>query len=65
MIDDELDELRWAAANHRDDLSVRNRLFYPVLCGVVTGEPARERLEAGMDRLLEEGLDCRCVADDP
>ncbi len=39
--------------------------FYPVLCGVVTGGPARERLEAGMDRLLEEGLGSRCVADDP
>lgn len=39
--------------------------FYPVLCGVVTGDQARERLEAGMDRFLEDGLGCRCVADEP
>ncbi|OAQ51246.1 hypothetical protein HTG_18050 [Natrinema mahii] len=39
--------------------------FYPVLCGVVTGDPGRQRLEAGMDRYLEEGLGCRCVADEP
>jgi hypothetical protein len=39
--------------------------FYPVLCGVVTGDEARERLEAGTDRFLEDGLVCRCVADEP
>ncbi|SEQ94806.1 prenyltransferase [Natrinema salaciae] len=39
--------------------------FYPVLCGVLTGEPARQRLEAGFDRYLEAGLGCRCVADEP
>ncbi|ELY82786.1 glucosidase family protein [Natrinema pallidum] len=39
--------------------------FYPVLCGVLTGEPARARLEADMDRFLEDGLGCRCVADEP
>ncbi|WP_254762892.1 prenyltransferase [Natrinema marinum] len=39
--------------------------FYPVLCGVLTGDPARNRLEAGLDRFLEEGLGCRCVDDEP
>ncbi|PCR92470.1 prenyltransferase [Natrinema ejinorense] len=39
--------------------------FYPVLCGVLGGDPARQRLEAGMDRYLEAGLGCRCVADEP
>jgi hypothetical protein len=39
--------------------------FYPVLCGVYTGEPARERLAADADRFVEEGLGCRCVADEP
>ncbi|MDS0473423.1 prenyltransferase [Natrinema sp. 1APR25-10V2] len=39
--------------------------FYPVLCGVLTGDPAARRLEAGMDRFLEAGLGCRCVDDEP
>jgi len=29
--------------------------FYPVLCGVMTGDSARDRLEDGMDRFLEAG----------
>ncbi|NUC73278.1 prenyltransferase [Haloterrigena sp. SYSU A558-1] len=39
--------------------------FYPVLCGVVIGDSARDRLDAGADRFLEEELGCRCVADEP
>lgn len=39
--------------------------FYPVLCGVVRGQRARTRLAMGTDRFLEEGLGCRCVADEP
>ncbi|WP_049888295.1 prenyltransferase [Natrinema sp. J7-2] len=39
--------------------------FYPVLCGVVTGDAARQRLEAGLERFLEGDLGCRCVADEP
>jgi hypothetical protein len=39
--------------------------YYPVLCGVVTGDAARDRLAAGTDRFLEEGLGCRCVGDEP
>ena len=39
--------------------------FYPVLCGAVAGEAARERLAAGADRFVEPGLGCRCVADEP
>lgn len=38
--------------------------FYPVLCGVVRDEQARTRLATGADRFVEEGLGCRCVADE-
>lgn len=39
--------------------------FYPVLCGVLTDDVARQRLEAGTDRFVEEGQGCRCVDDEP
>jgi hypothetical protein len=39
--------------------------YYPVLAGVVTGEPARRRLAAGRDRFVMEGLGVRCVDDKP
>ena len=39
--------------------------FYPVLCGVVAGAAARERLAARWDEFVEPGLGCRCVADQP
>jgi hypothetical protein len=37
--------------------------YYPVLTGVVTGDAARERLAAGYDRFVMDGLGVRCVAD--
>ena len=37
--------------------------YYPVLAGVVTGEAARDRLAAGFDRFVIDGLGVRCVAD--
>lgn len=39
--------------------------FYPVLCGVVTGDAARRRLAARWKEFVEPGLGCRCVADEP
>lgn len=39
--------------------------FYPVLSGVVTGEAARERLDAREAEFLEPGLGCRCDATEP
>lgn len=39
--------------------------FYPVLCGVVTGERARRRLDNRMTEFVETGLGCRCVVDEP
>jgi hypothetical protein len=37
--------------------------YYPVLAGAVTGDAARERLAAGYDRFVMDGLGVRCVAD--
>lgn len=39
--------------------------FYPVLCGVVTGSAARDRLRMDADRFVEPGIGCRCVAEEP
>ena len=39
--------------------------FYPVLTGVLSGRDATERLKARWGEFVEEGLGCRCVADEP
>jgi len=39
--------------------------FYPALCGAVTDETARERLDGDRERFIEDGLGCRCVTDEP
>ena len=39
--------------------------FYPVLAGVLTPKEARARLAARWDEFVEDGLGCRCVADEP
>ncbi|ALG12403.1 hypothetical protein [Kibdelosporangium phytohabitans] len=39
--------------------------YYPVLCGVVTGSAADERLSAQWDRFVVPGLGVRCVSDQP
>lgn len=39
--------------------------FYPVLAGVITGREARERLALRWGEFVEEGMGCRCVADEP
>jgi hypothetical protein len=39
--------------------------FYPVLCGVVRGAPARRRLQARWSRFVDSLHGCRCVSDEP
>ena len=39
--------------------------YYPVLAGVVPGEPGRERLRAGWDTFVLRGKGTRCVSDRP
>lgn len=39
--------------------------YYPLLCGVWSGEPALARLEAGRARFIAPGRGCRCVAHEP
>ena len=39
--------------------------FYPVLTGVVSGAPARARLQKKWDEFVVSGLGCRCVNDEP
>lgn len=39
--------------------------FYPILCGVVSDDDARDRVDEGIDRFLEPGLGCLCVEDEP
>jgi hypothetical protein len=39
--------------------------YYPVLCGAITGEAARERLAHRYDAFVTEGWGVRCVSDRP
>lgn len=39
--------------------------FYPVLCGAIRDAEGRLRLRAGWDAFVEDGLGCRCVAEQP
>lgn len=39
--------------------------YYPVLCGVLTGEEARSRLASRWSDFVVEGRGCRCVLDEP
>lgn len=39
--------------------------FYPVLTGVLSKSAARERIAERWDEFVEEGMGCRCVADEP
>ena len=39
--------------------------YYPVLCGAVSGEAARDRIEARWDAFVMDGLGVRCVAANP
>lgn len=39
--------------------------FYPVLCGAVTGEAARKRMDQHWKKFVVEGMGVRCVSDQP
>ncbi len=39
--------------------------FYPILAGVITGEAARNRLDARWKTFVEPNHGCRCVSDQP
>jgi hypothetical protein len=39
--------------------------YYPVLCGVTTGDEGRERLAARFDRFVDDGHGVKCVNDRP
>lgn len=39
--------------------------FYPILCGVTTGEAAQNRIDRSWKKFVVEGLGVRCVSDQP
>lgn len=39
--------------------------YYPVLCGVLTGDAARARLESRWSEFVVDGRGCRCVLGEP
>lgn len=39
--------------------------FYPVLCGALTGEAARKRMDQHWKKFVVEGMGIRCVSDQP
>lgn len=39
--------------------------YYPVLCGAITGEEARKRIERSWDKFVVPGWGVRCVSDHP
>lgn len=49
-----LDKSRWAMD-----------WYYPILGGVITGDAARQRIDAGWSDFVVEGLGVRCVSDRP
>lgn len=49
-----LDKSRWAMD-----------WYYPILGGIITGDAARERMDAGWSAFVVEGLGVRCVSDRP
>ena len=64
------------AAFHRREPDWGNQLFapterfamhwyYPALCGLVSHEAARVRLDAGRERFVRRYAGCRCVDDQP
>ena len=39
--------------------------YYPILCGLIYGDAARERLKQREKDFIVEGLGCKCVEDEP
>lgn len=69
----------WAAALHRLGNTIRQRRhcfnitksrfsmdwFYPILCGALTGDEARKRIDKYWKKFVVDGLGVRCVSDEP
>lgn len=70
---------QWRQALHRLTHCLQNRphrfnktkarysmdWFYPVLCGVITGQDARQRIDNGWKKFVVQDLGVRCVSDHP
>ena len=39
--------------------------YYPILCGVIDGETAQERIEKGWNKFVVQDLGCKCVEEEP
>ena len=39
--------------------------YYPVMCGVVKGKEAKERIENRWDEFIIDGMGCKCVVEEP
>ena len=39
--------------------------YYPILCGVFSGEEAKKRLKSRWDDFVVDGLGCKCVEEEP
>jgi hypothetical protein len=63
------DRMAFAVAHRADAFEPKDRWamdwYYPVLCGALSGDAARARLEGGWERFVMEGLGVRCVSDRP
>jgi hypothetical protein len=69
----------WTAARNRLGEAIRDRpslfnmmkarysmdWYYPVLCGAVTGEAARQRIDRSWEKFVVPGWGVRCVSDEP
>ena len=69
----------WTAARNRLEAVIRHAphrfdttksrfsmdWYYPVLCGALTGQAARRRIQAGWERFAVPGWGVRCVTDRP
>ncbi|MFF2651962.1 prenyltransferase/squalene oxidase repeat-containing protein [Streptomyces sp. NPDC058045] len=64
-----LGALRHAIRHHPERFLDKSRYsmdwYYPVLGGALTGDEARDRIEAGWDRFVVPGLGVRCVVPNP
>jgi hypothetical protein len=64
-----LDLLATAITHRPDDFLDKSRWamdwYYPILGGVIRGAAARQRIDAGWDAFVVEGLGVRCVSDRP
>jgi hypothetical protein len=61
--------LAWVIQHEPDAFEPKDRWamdwYYPVLCGMVTGDAGRERLDAGWSTFIVEGRGTKCVQDRP